>query len=141
MSALGLRLIDNAMQTTNVWLNDLDKRTGWNHKQRAYRLLRSVLHVIRDHQSVDEAAQLAAQLPVLIRGIYYEGWDPSKTPVIERKAEGFIARVQTAFKSDPLGDAPEAIAAVIAVMRNHVSAGEMEDVEKSFSSDIRKLFG
>lgn len=140
MSALGLKIIDSAVEAANIWINDVDERTGWDHKQRAYRLLRQVLHVIRDHLSVDEAAQLGAQLPVLIRGIYYEGWDPSRTPVTERSVEGFIARVQDGFGTDPMGDAPAAIRAVIDVMDSRVSEGEMQDVKGSFSREIRTLF-
>ncbi|WP_101066054.1 DUF2267 domain-containing protein [Roseovarius salinarum] len=140
MSALGLKIIDESVQAANVWINEVDARTGWEHKQRAYRLLRQVLHVIRDHLSVDEAAQLGAQLPILIRGIYYERWDPSKTPVQERSAEGFVTRVQAAFDTDPLGDAHQAIAAVVATMDAHVSKGEMDDVKRSFSKEIQQLF-
>ncbi|WP_050930872.1 DUF2267 domain-containing protein [Aestuariivita boseongensis] len=141
MSALGLRILDDAAHSTNVWVNDINERLGWDNKHRAYRLMRAVLHAVRDHLRVDEAAQLAAQLPTLIRGIYYDGWNPSKTPLIERKADGFIALVQKDFETDPLGDAPQAIAAVIAVMRAHVSKGEMDEVENSFTTDIRALFG
>ena len=94
MSALGLKVIDEAAHQTNIWVNAVNDAIGWDHKQRAYRLLRGVLHVLRDHLSVDEAAQFGAQLPVLIRGIYYEGWNPSKTPVKTRKADEFIAQLQ-----------------------------------------------
>ncbi len=139
MSALGLKIIDESVQSANIWINEVDYRTGWGHKQRAYRLLRSVLHAVRDHLGVDEAAQLAAQLPILIRGIYYEGWNPSKTPVAMRSQESLIERVQADFRADPLGDAPAAIAAVMDVLDNHVSEGEMADIRRSFSKEIREL--
>lgn len=141
MSALGLKIIDDAAHQLNRWVNEIDEQVGWEHKQRAYRLLRAVMHVVRDHLSVDEAAQLGAQLPVLVRGIYYEGWNPSRTPTRIRKAEEFEAAVQKAFETDPLGDAPEAIAAVFRTLRAHVSAGEMEQVEAAFAEDVRRLFG
>ncbi|RMD92430.1 MAG: DUF2267 domain-containing protein [Alphaproteobacteria bacterium] len=141
MSALGLPIIDNAVQDANRWINEVNERVGWDNKPRAYRLLRQVLHVVRDHLNVDEAAQLGAQLPTLIRGIYYEGWDPSKTPVKMRKPEEFVAAVQAGFQGDPLGDAPQAIAAVFAVLDAHVSAGEMEEVKQAFTKEIRELFG
>lgn len=141
MSALGLKIIDDAVQSANVWVNQVDAATGWDHKDRAYRLLRAVLHALRDQLSPDEAAQLGAQLPTLVRGIYYEGWNPSKTPARIRKADDFIEKVQIAFRTDPLGDAPEAIAAVIGVLRAHVSAGEMADVETACTEDVRRLFG
>lgn len=140
MPALGLKIIDDAAQSTNIWVNDVNYRMDWDNKQRAYRLLRAVLHAVRDHLSVDEAAQLGAQLPVLIRGLYYDGWNPSKTPVIERKGDGFIAQVQRDFETDPLGDAQKAIAVVFDVLRAHVSKGEMDQVENTFSAEIRELF-
>ena len=140
MSDRGLKIIDDSVHAANAWINEVNERTGWDHKQRAYRLLRAVLHVIRDHLNVDEAAQLAAQLPTLIRGIYYEGWNPSNAPVAGRSREGFIDKVQAAFQTDPLGDAPQAIAAVVAVLDAHVSAGEMKDVKRAFSMEIRTLF-
>jgi len=140
MSALGLKIIDDAVQSANVWINEVNQSTGWDNKQRAYRLLRAVLHTVRDHLSPDEAAQLAAQMPLLIRGIYYEGWNPSKTPVKERSREGFLARVQQNFQTDPLGDAPEAVAAVVTLLDTHISPGEMADVKSTFTTEIRSLF-
>lgn len=139
MSALGLKMIDSAVESANVWINEVDFRTGWDNKQRAYRLMRQVLHVIRDHLSVDEAAQLGAQLPMLVRGIYYDGWNPSKTPVILREPEAFVAKVQEAFRTDPMDDAEEAIAAVIDVLDAHVSEGEMDHVKATFTKKIRAL--
>jgi len=141
MSALGLKIIDESVQQANTWINEVNAATGWDNKQRAYRLLRAVLHVLRDHLGVDEAAQFAAQMPALIRGIYYEGWNPSRTPVKIRTRDAFVDRVQADFEPDPLGDAPEAITAVVAVLRAHVSAGEMEDVEDGFTDQVRELFG
>lgn len=140
MSALGLKVIDEAVQAMNTWLNELDSRVGWADKNRAYRLLRAVLHEVRDHLNPDEAAQLGAQLPTMVRGIYYEGWDPSKTPVKERSRDGFIARVQQAFQPDPMGDADHAIRAVFWLLDRHVSEGEMTDVRNTFNLRIRELF-
>lgn len=140
MPAYGLKTIDDAVHDTNAWLNDLDDRIGWENKQKSYRLLRSLLHVLRDHLSADEAAQLSAQLPVLVRGIFFEGWDPSKTPVVIRSAESFIDRVQSDFASDPLDGAPELIAAGMAVLRSHVSNGQMDQVECTFAKPVRALF-
>jgi uncharacterized protein (DUF2267 family) len=140
MNARGLKIVDEAVQLTNQWLNELDSRVGWEDRNRAYRLLRAVLHEVRDHLNPDEAAQLGAQLPVLVRGIYYEGWNPSKTPVRERSREGFVARVQKAFQADPMGDAEAAIRAVFWLLDRHVSEGEMEDVRRTFNLKVRALF-
>jgi uncharacterized protein (DUF2267 family) len=59
----------------------------------AYRVLRSFLHALRDQLTVDEAAKLAAQLPIFVRGVFYEGWDPSRTPEHARDIESFLTRI------------------------------------------------
>jgi uncharacterized protein (DUF2267 family) len=59
----------------------------------AYRVLRSFLHALRDQLTVDEAAKLAAQLPIFARGVFYEGWDPSRTPEHARDIESFLTRI------------------------------------------------
>ena len=64
----------HAAELTHAWINDLDE---WNNKRRAYRLLRSVLHALRDRLQLNEAADLGAQLPTLLRGIYCKQWQPS----------------------------------------------------------------
>ena len=140
MPALGLKIIDQTVHTTNLWINELDSRVGWDHPQRSYRLLRAVLHALRDHLSVDEAVQLGAQMPTLIRGIYYDGWNPSKGPVKMRSAADFTGAVQKEFETDPLGDADIAIRSVIWLLRQHISEGEMDQVEQVFTTDIRTLF-
>ena len=140
MSALGLKIIDESVQQANLWINEADYRIGWANKQRAYRLLRATLHAVRDHLGVDEAAQLAAQMPIFIRGLFYEGWNPSATPVKERSKQGFIDRIQAAFTADPMGDAEQAIGAVLDLLDHKISEGEMEDVRRTFSKEIRALF-
>lgn len=140
MSALGLKIIDESVHQMNIWIKEVDERTGWDNKQRAYRLLRSVLHAVRDHLSVDEAAQLAAQMPIMIRGIYYEGWDPSKTPVRERSRDGFLQTIQKDFQGDPLGDEEAAVGAVFDTLDHRISEGEMQNIRRSFSKEIRALF-
>ena len=48
MSAVGLEALDHAVQVTHGWINDLDEQLGWGNKPRAYRLLKAVLHALRD---------------------------------------------------------------------------------------------
>lgn len=140
MSEHGLASIDETVQLTHVWVNDLLERTGWSDKQRAYRLLRATLQALRDHLPVNEAADLGAQLPLLIRGLYYEGWHPAGTPVKERSKEAFVGHIQKAFKTDPMADAEKAIGAVFALLSEKVTEGEMADVRHAVPKPIRELF-
>ncbi len=92
MSLTGLSQFDTTIHATNTWLKDLMERLGWEDRHRAYQAFRAVLHALRDHLTVDEVATLGAQLPLLIRGIYYEGWHPADKPLRERKKEESAAR-------------------------------------------------
>ncbi len=79
MSSTGLEVFDKTIQTTNSWLNEIGEDLGPD-RQRCYNALRAVLFALRDRLTVEEAADLSAQLPMLIRGIFYEGYRPSIMP-------------------------------------------------------------
>jgi uncharacterized protein (DUF2267 family) len=131
---------DRAVQKAYEWLDEIDAELGWSDRERAHAALRGTLHAVRDRLPVDEAADLAAQLPQLVRGIYYEGWDPSWTPVRIRHMEEFLGPVAHALSGRP-GTEPEAAArTVLAVLTRHLSAGEIGDVVGAMPADIRELF-
>ena len=46
----------------------------------AYSVLRSVLHQLRDRLTLEEGVDLGAQLPLIVRGLYYDGWRPHRVP-------------------------------------------------------------
>src|SRR4030088_1082704 len=127
MSMTGLSVFDTTLHKTNQWLNDLMQLLDWREKNRSYLALRVTLHALRDRLTIDETAQLAAQLPMLVRGIYYEGWDPyARRPPKERHKEQFLARIEQELRGDEDVD-PELVArAVFEVLGRRVSEGEIE---------------
>ncbi len=140
MTALGLKIFDEAVQDANRWVNEVAERAGGLDKRHAYRILRAVLHVLRDNLPPNEAAHLGAQLPTLVRGIYYEAWAPAKTPRKLRHRDEFIAEVQRVYGAEPIEEPERAIAAVLDTLDAHVSPGEMEDVRGALTRDVRALF-
>ncbi len=138
MSQTAIAAFDSTLQATNIWLHDILTRLEWMDRPRAYHALRAVLHALRDRLTVEGAAALAAQLPLLVRGIYYEGWDPADKPVKERKKEEFLAHVAEAFRDDPV-DPEEVTRAVFGVLTRHVSGGEVAHLERLLPSEVRSL--
>jgi uncharacterized protein (DUF2267 family) len=141
MSQTSLTAFESTLQTTNIWLNDVLEQLGWGEDgHRAYHALRAVLHALRDRLPVDEAAALAAQLPMLVRGFYYEGWHPHDKPLKERHKGEFLAHVAAAFRNDPGVDAEEVTRAVFQVLAKHVTGGEVEGVKRILPPELRELW-
>jgi uncharacterized protein (DUF2267 family) len=139
MTTTHLEIIDKTVEKTNIWLNQLADELGSDDRHYAYRVLRAFLHTLRDRLTVNEAAQLAAQLPDLIRGIYYEGWDPSKTPLTYRRSTEFLDRLAEEALLHGETEASFATTAATRVLRDHVSEGELSDVFQILPAEIRGL--
>jgi uncharacterized protein (DUF2267 family) len=140
MSATGLDVFDTTLQRTHTWLKDLMLVLGWQDRRKAYQALRATLHALRDRLTVEETAHLGAQLPMLIRGFYYEGWDPTGKPVKARHRDQFLARIREHFRDDEQVDPELVAAAVFMVLACRVTEGEIEDVLHVLPSEIRDLW-
>jgi uncharacterized protein (DUF2267 family) len=140
MSMTGLDVFDRTIHKTNNWLNELMEALGWHDRHKAYLALRVTLHALRDRLTVEEVAQLGAQLPMLIRGFYYEGWDPTGKPLKERHKEEFLARIAEQFSGDDQADAEQVARAVFSVLSDRVTEGEIEDVKHVLPAELRELW-
>jgi uncharacterized protein (DUF2267 family) len=131
-------VIDTTVHKTYRWIDEMSEDLGGIGRREAYRDLRAFLQTLRDRLTVDLAAELGAQLPMLVRGIYYEAWDPSRAPVkmkAEEFVETFIDRALLPPEREPLG----ALKAATRVLRRHVTEGETEHVFLSLPREIRTL--
>jgi len=140
MSAQGLEGLERTVQLTHIWINELDDRLRWNNKARSYRLLKAVLHVLRDSLRVNEAVDLGAQLPGLLRGAYYEQWRPATTPIKSRSVEEFLQRVNEAFRRDPLAEPSLAVLAVFQLLSKKITEGEITDVRNCLPEAVRNIW-
>jgi uncharacterized protein (DUF2267 family) len=135
----GLDVFDTTVQQTNLWLKDLMERLGVDRKH-AYRVLCATLHAVRDRVGPENAVHLGAQLPMLMRGFYYEGWHVAGTPTKARHKEDFLDYVNgDVFRG--LGiDPEEAVRAVLEVMANRLDPGEVEKLIRLFPEELRSLW-
>lgn len=140
MSNTSITAFTHAAQQAQQWVNELNDDLNWEDKGRAYRLLRSVLHTTRDFLSIEEVADLSAQLPIVIRGVFFEEWDPATAPVWKRKKQDFVAQIASEFENEPLENIDEAVAAVFRLLDRHISQGEITQVRNSMQKSLRKLW-
>ncbi|GAA2212042.1 DUF2267 domain-containing protein [Nonomuraea monospora] len=140
MVETGYAPFNRTVDKTNRVLREIEEAHGWTPERRnqSYAALRAVLHALRDRLSVDESAHLAAQLPLLIRGIYYDGWRPSIVPVKTHREE-FLARVcgELAFELEESEE--ELVKEVLHALRRHISDGEWEDVRSAMPKDLASI--
>lgn len=139
MSARTVDSIERTVHKTNEWLNDVAGELGTEDEAKAWRVLRAYLQTLRDRLTVDEAAQFAAQLPHLLRGVFYEGFDPSRQPEKLRDREAFLERLADRAQLGNVEEAETAAAAVTRVLRRRITEGELEDILSQLPAEIREV--
>ena len=139
MSTTGLEAFDSTIHKTNAWLGEIMARLESTDRHAAYHALRAVLHVLRDRLTVEEAVQFGAQLPMLVRGFYYEGWNPAGKPLKWNRHE-FLSAVQDDLRPAAEADAEKVTRAVLSVLTHHVSEGEVTNVKNILPKALRELW-
>jgi uncharacterized protein (DUF2267 family)/RNA polymerase-binding transcription factor DksA len=140
MTTRQLNNIGRTVHKTHAWLKDLREEMGSNDRRRAYQALRATLHALRDRMSADNVAHLGAQLPTLVRGIYYEGWRPAGKPLMIRDHGEFLDLVGSELTGFSRPEAERAVRAVFRMLARHVTPGEIENVRHALPERIRELW-
>lgn len=141
MANTGFELYDRTVQKGLMWLDDLNEIMGREDRHHANQALRAVLHMLRDRLTVQEAANLSAQLPLLIRGTFYESYDPASMPVKLRDRDEL-----TQYVAENLGEAVnevppnEAIRSVFHLLERKISAGEIDDIKRMMPEETLELW-
>ena len=139
MTTTGLDVFDRTVQEANVWLKLLGERL-FAKRHESYVALRAVLHALRDRIGRDNAIHLGAQLPTLIRGIYYEGWTADATGTKERHSADFLLRVRSELPDNTRLDPEQCTRAVFEVLWDKIDPGEIEKLIDLFPDELRTLW-
>ena len=139
MSANGLEVFDKTLETTHVWLKEIMADIGPD-KHVAWKVLSTVLHKIRDRLTVNLAAHLGAQLPLLVRGVYYDQYEPSKMPGECRNRDDFIQEVAEWLSDTRPVDPELAVRSVFKVLTKHVSEGQVRNVKEALPRSVRQMW-
>ncbi len=135
----GLPVFDTTVNETNQWLKALEEQVGCDRHQ-AYVAMRAVMHVLRDRLAPGGAMRLAAQLPLLLRGVFVEGWRPDETPVRMHKAAAFVDAVAEALPANFEINPELATRAALAILWSRMDGGAMDKVRQEVPEDIRTLW-
>jgi uncharacterized protein (DUF2267 family) len=131
--------LSHAVQQTQEWLKELHGKGGLASETAALAALRAVLHQLRDRLTPQEAVDLAAQLPLIVRGVYFEGWRPGRTPEKVRSKQEFLDGVAAKLRPHPT--VPEAaVRQVFELLTHHCDPGEIADVIAQLPAELKELW-
>ena len=140
MSATGLDVFDKTLQTTHIWLNDIievidpDKQVAWH-------VLGAVLRTLRDSVPMRVAVHLGAELPLLVRGLYYDQWHaPGRMDEKPRSLEEFLAPIGEHLRTTRPVNVRGATQAVFQILSRHVNRAQIEKVRQALPEEVRKIW-
>jgi len=103
-------------------------------------VLGAVLRSIRDELLIGQSAHLAAQLPLLVRGAYFDQYRPAAQPVAERSQEDFIARIRQELAGCRPVRPDLAATVVMRTLNRHITEGQIKKVRDALPKGIRALW-
>lgn len=139
MSATGLEVFDKTLQTTNIWLGEIEGDLGPD-RQVAWKVLSTVLHKLRDRLPVDQSAHLGSQLPLLVRGVYYDQYQPARQPSDCNTVEEFVAEVAEWLSDIRPVDPKAATASVFALLSRQITHGQIAKVQNALPQSLRDFW-
>ena len=140
MSHSGLQVFDKTLQESNIWLKSLMDRLATNDRDYAYAALKATLHALRDRIGPENAVHLAAQLPMLLRGMFYEGWRLANSATRERHMAGFLEHVSQELPKALYNDPEDIVRAVFEVVWERIDSGEVSKLIKILPPELRDLW-
>ena len=133
-------------QTGHSFVNKIAAELGdANDTASAGRILRSTLHVLRDQSTAEESIQFISQLPMFIKAIYVDAWKISGKKKKVRQLEDFVEQVHKQNRAAGHDDFTSqegcynAIHSVFRVIKEYVSAGEIEDLRRTLPEELKPL--
>ncbi|RPI58825.1 MAG: DUF2267 domain-containing protein [Lysobacterales bacterium] len=131
---------EQTVAKTNRWLDELGSPLGTHDRERCYHALKAVLHALRDRLPVGEAVDLGAQMPMLVRGFYYEGWRPAGKPLVYRHKKQFLDQVRKGAPWLAEDDVEPVVTAVFGLLSSELGGGEPGQVRGVLPAEIRELW-
>lgn len=135
-------VFDRTVQKSESWIAEIHMELKWMEAKGVYHLLRATLQTLRDQLDTNEAAQFASQLPLLLRGTFYECWDPKiKAKGISKQEFLESVREKLGLVGQPNFDLENGVSVTLKVIFNHVSPGEIKDVIGSLKPSLKEFVG
>ncbi len=140
MSTLTIDLFGKTLAETSAWIEEYMEISGEREPERALHAMRAVLHALRDRLTLDQNTHLSAQLPTMLRGLYYESWDPHGSLAKRATLDEFLERIAEEYGRHDRDFDPGAVAtAVFSVLGGRVGDAIVK-IEATLPKEYRVLW-
>lgn len=136
----GIHVFDTSVGESNLWIKEVMEKLSVDDPHVAHAAIRAVLHALRDRISPESAVHLGAQLPLVIRGLYYEGWRLAATQTKERHMEQFLDHIGKAIPQGVALDPDRAARAVCEILCEKIDYGEIAKLISLFPLELRDIW-
>ena len=134
-------VLDTSVQRTHEWLHEIGRALGFDNERAAYAALRATLHAVRDRLPPELVAHFGAELPMLVRGMYYDGWHPSAARLKAAHGEDFFDAIGRELRGHDELEEVEAVArAVLSVVDRRIEPGQIERVLDALPERLRRFW-
>ena len=141
-----MALFDEWYHKGHQIVHEVMKELNLEDESKAFRLLKAVLQTLRDRLPASEGKDFASQLPMVLKAVWCDGWDPTKVPdkSIKHKRD-FLERLMNhsglkkSVDISNLEEAEKVAVGVFRVLKRHISYGEIKDVIGELPEEIREL--
>lgn len=140
MSAAVHSVFQKPVAKADGWVREVARRMKWNDDETALKALRVVLHALRDRLTINEAAQLSAQLPMVVRGLFFESWRPHRNASLPGGLNEFFTEIDAHLPRLTPRDRKRAVQVVLDVLAHHISEGEVDDIAAVLPCDLREFW-
>jgi uncharacterized protein (DUF2267 family) len=106
----------------------------------------AVFHTLRERITVEESMHLISNLPMILKGIYVDGWKITKHIYDADTLEDFLNEViqhtprQDGYDFGGKQMARDTVKAVLRVLRRYVDEGEIRHIQQQLPEGVAALF-
>jgi uncharacterized protein (DUF2267 family) len=129
---------EKSLEKAHVWLKDMMAEMPTADADLALASLRATLQVLRDRLPLAEVGDLSAQMPLLVRGLLFEGWKPEASHHKPKTEETFLAGLAGRLHPHHV-DPWLAFVSTMRVLDRHISPGEMAQIKATLPHGIRAI--
>lgn len=110
--------------------------------QTTWHVLGAVLRALRDRLPLGLAVHLGSQLPLLVRGVYYEQWHAPGQMLDSpsRSLDEFLEPISKQLVNSRPVNVLKATRVVFQILSRHVNQGQIEKVRDCLPEQIRNIW-